>query len=525
MSRFNTPAARPAVHSPVATGAVPSGVTHEGAPGFARDQKSELFLLAVAHMGDGSFYESRPERDRRFTALVHGVTMNDPEWMAAFIPWLRGEANMRTASVVAAAEAAKALLVDEKPGGRQLVASALQRADEPGELLAYWHSRHGRVVPKPVKRGLADAVARLYTEYSLMKYDTASHGYRFGDVIDLSHPDAAEAWRGDLYEYALDRRHNRDNPVPESLAMIRANAALRSAAAEDPAVLLGADALKAAGMTWEDALSLAGSKVVKRDLWTALIPSMGYMALLRNLRNFDEAGVPDGTAEGVIARLTDPEQVARSRQFPFRFLSAYRAASLRWAYPLEKALHLSLANVPALKGRTLILVDRSGSMFDRVSEKSGLNRADTAALFGAALAVRCEHADLAEFGTTSQPVQFRGTDSVLRIIERFGSLGGTDTAGAIRRHYRDTFHSRVVIITDEQAWGGYLGANPAQLVPEKVPVYTWNLAGYQHGHGPSGTANRHTFGGLTDNAFPMIQLLESGRDGHWEDLFGKFATA
>ena len=41
--------------------------------------------------------------------------------------------------------------------------SVLQRADEPGELLAYWLAAHGRAVPKPVKRGVADAAVRLYT--------------------------------------------------------------------------------------------------------------------------------------------------------------------------------------------------------------------------------------------------------------------------------------------------------------------------------------------------------------------------
>jgi len=514
MSRFNTTGTRPTAASPVATEAVPSGVTHEGAPGFARDSKSELFLLAVSHMGDGSFYESQPDRDTRFRSLVHGVAMNDPEWMARFVPWLRNGANMRTASVVAAAEAAKALLIDEKPGGRKIVASALQRADEPGELLAYWTSRYGRAVPKPVKRGVADAVARLYDEYALLKYDTASHGYRFGDVIDLCHPDAAEPWRGDLYRHALDRRHNRDNAVPDSLAMIRANAMLRARGAEDPEALLDAGALKAAGMTWEDALSLAGSKAPKRELWAALIPSMGYMALLRNLRNFDDAGVPDAVAEQVAARLSDPAQVAKSRQFPFRFLSAYKAVpSLRWAYPLEKALGLSLANVPEMKGRTLVLVDRSGSMFDGISAKSGLNRADTAALFGAAVALRCEHADLVQFGSSSAPVQFRGAESVLKIIGRFGNLGGTYTAQAVQQHYRDGFHSRVVIITDEQT-AAYSG-DPLSLIAGRIPVYTWNLAGYQYGHGPSGGANRHTFGGLTDSAFKLIPLLEAGRNASW----------
>lgn len=523
MARFNTTGTRTTTASPVITEAVPSGVTHEGAPGFARDHKSELFLLAVSHMGDGSFYESQPERDSRFRALVHGVTMNDPEWMARFVPWLRNGANMRTASVVAAAEAAEALLIDEKPGGRKIIASALQRADEPGELLAYWHSRHGRVIPKPVKRGLADAAARLYDEYALMKYDTASHGYRFGDVIDLAHPDAAEPWRGDLYRHALDRRHNRDNPVPDSLGMVRANAMLRARAAEDPAALLDADALKAAGMTWEDALSLTGNRVPKRELWAALIPSMGYMALLRNLRNFDDAGVPDSVADQVAARLSDPQQVAKSRQFPFRFLSAYKAVpSLRWSYPLEKALGLSLANVPEMKGRTLILVDRSGSMFDTVSAKSGLNRAETAALFGAAVALRCEHADLVQFGTSSARVDYRPAESVLKIIGRFGNLGGTCTGHAVQQHYRDGFHSRVVIITDEQT-SGYSG-DPLSLIAGRIPVYTWNLAGYQHGHGPSGGANRHTFGGLTDSAFRLIPMLEAGHGARWDDLFATAAA-
>ena len=522
MARFNTRVASTVVTSPVTSEATPSGQTYEGAPGYARSAKSELFLLAVAYMGsDATFYETGKQRDARFADLVRKVAVEDPAWTDGFIPWLRNDANMRTASLVAAAEALKARLDAKLPGGRKLVSGALQRADEPGELLAYWHSLYGRNEPKPLKRGIADAIVRLYSEFSLLKYDTDSHGYRFGDVIERvhvtgEHPEVKGTWKGALYEHAIDRRHGRDNDVPEELAMIRANAALRKHAAEDPRALLDAAALKAAGMTWEDALSLAGSKVSKRDLWAALIPSMGFMAQLRNLRNFDDAGVPDEVAGDVVARLTDPEQVSKSRQFPFRFLSAYRAApSLRWAYPLERALHLSLANVPALKGRTLVLVDRSGSMFDGVSAKSGLNRADTAALFGTALALRSEHADLVEFGTNSRPVQFRGSESVLKVIERFTGMGGTNTADAVRRHYRDTFHSRVVIVTDEQAWGGYYGAEPASLIPAHIPVYTWNLAGYQRGHGPSGSGNRHTFGGLADVSFKMIGLLESGRDCAW----------
>ncbi len=146
MARFNRTAAV-AAKGPVATEAVPSGFTHEGAPGYARDAKSELFLLAVAHLGDGSFYEKAQDRNDRFTALVGQVAVEDPEWTGKFIPWLRDSAGMRTASVIAAAEALRALQLAGKPGGRQIVAGTLRRADEPGELLAYWMSRYGRKLP------------------------------------------------------------------------------------------------------------------------------------------------------------------------------------------------------------------------------------------------------------------------------------------------------------------------------------------------------------------------------------------
>lgn len=545
MSKFNRPRARPAAASPVKTEARPTGRTHEGAPGHARDAKSELFLLAVANMvGEDTFYERAKARDDRYSALVRRLAVEDAEWTARLLAWLRADAHMRSASLVGAAEYVKGRLdaagsrerhtheagegADAASFGgdslgyrtttnRRVIDSVLQRADEPGEMLAYWTSKYGRNIPKPVKRGVADAVGRLFTERNLLKYDTDSKGFRFGDVLDLVHPspDGDKSWQGALFAYALDRRHNRGSiPDPDVLPMLAYNLAFLESAGENPERLLDAAALKRAGLTWENALSLAGNKVDKKALWEALIPTMGYMALLRNLRNFDQAGVSDEVAEQVAAKLADPEQVTKSRQFPFRFLAAYNAApSLRWSWALEKALNASLSNVPSMPGRTLILVDRSGSMFGSISQRSGLNRADSAAIFGTALAVRAASADLVEFGTSHRPVRVSAGASVLAVLKEFTSMGGTNTAEAVRSNYRA--HDRVVIVTDEQAWGGYYGADPLGQVPVNVPIYTWNLAGYEHGHGPSGEGQRHTFGGLTDAAFRMIPLLEAGRNADW----------
>ncbi|WP_058041117.1 TROVE domain-containing protein [Streptomyces roseifaciens] len=522
MARFNTRAPKAAGPvSPVTT--TGRTRTHLGGKGHARDDRSELFLLAVANfVSQQTYHESGTSRDDRFAALVRKLAVEDPAWTAGLLRWLRGDGRMRTASLVGAAEYVKARLdagATDGPTNRQVVDAVLRRADEPGEMLAYWTSAYGRNVPKPVKRGIADAVKRLYTGRNLLKYDTASKGYRFGDVLNLVHPtpDPDKPWQGALFQYALDRRHNPDTATPPaSDRTLTAHRALMAVPVEERRAVVtgpgGAERLAAAGMTWE---ALAGWLQGPMDAaaWEAVIPSMGTMALVRNLRNFDEAGVSDAVAEQVAARMADPEEVARSRQFPFRYLAAYQhAPSLRWAYPLERALGHSLGNVPQLPGRTLILVDRSGSMWSPLSDRSQLNRADAAAIFGTAVAMRAADADLVEFGTTSAPVTYRQGESVLKVLERFGSLGGTDTTEAVRRHYRG--HDRVLIVTDEQAAYHHAG-DPTEQVPAHIPVYTWNLAGYRPGHGPSGSADRHTFGGLTDAAFRMVPLLEDGRDAHW----------
>ncbi|MFC8229185.1 TROVE domain-containing protein [Streptomyces sp. NPDC057287] len=522
MARFNTRPTRPHVTSPVrSTGR--TAPNHQGAVGHLRDSRSELFLLAVANfVSQETFHEDTEERDTRFATLVRTLAVEDPEWTAGLLSWLRREGRMRTASVVGAAEYVRARLeagAVDGPSNRQVVDSVLLRPDEPGELLGYWTSRYGRAVPKPIKRGIADAVRRLYSGRALLKYDTASKGYRFGDVLNLVHaaPDPGKPWQGDLFQYALDRRHHPEDAVPPgSNRTLTAHRALMAVPVTERRAVVtgpdGADRLAAAGMTWE---ALAGWLQGPMDAaaWEAVIPSMGAMALVRNLRNFDEAGVSDEVAAGVAARISDPDAVAASRQFPFRYLAAYQhAPSLRWAYPLEQALGHSLANVPALPGRTLILVDRSGSMWSPLSDRSLLNRADAAAVFGAALALRAADADLVEFGTGSAAVPYRRSESVLRILDRFGSLGGTQTVQAVRKHFRA--HDRVLIVTDEQASFTHYG-DATEGIPPTVPVYTWNLAGYRVGHAPSGSENRHTFGGLSDAAFRMVPLVEAGRSADW----------
>lgn len=140
--------------------------------------------------------------------------------------------------------------------------------------------------------------------------------------------------------------------------------------------------------------------------------------------------------------------------------------------------------------------------------------ADKAAIFGNALALRAEDATLVQFGSSAHEIQFSKSDSLLPMMNKYRSLGGTATATALKQFYKG--HDRVIIITDEQydGYSWYGSGDPSDAIPSTTPMYTWNLEGYKAG-GKAGSLKRHTFGGLTDAAFKQIPLIEAGQQGAW----------
>lgn len=524
MSKFNLAGTRAvAGRGPVSANPAPTSYTHEGAPAVDRDPKSELFLTAVANfVGEDTYYEDARTRDDRYAALVRQVALIDVEWLTGFVRWLRNDAFMRSAAIVAAAQAIKARMDAGLHGGnRPLVSAAMARADEPGEFLAYWRSQFGRTVPLPVKNGLRDVIRTLYSERSLLKYDTGSKGYRFADLIDLYRPVPLSDWQSALFRYALDRRHGHADTVPPILPVLRARAELEATpTSQRRAVLADPARLRRAGMTWET-LSAWLDGPMDRQAWEAVIPSMGIMALARNLRNFDQAGVTDEVAARVAARFADPAEIVRSRMFPYRWLAAYeQAPSLRWGHALDKALQASLNNIPAMPGRTLILVDTSASMSSGgFSRHSKMTPVKAAAVFGVALTAKGERVDLHGFADGVFRHQIARGASVIREIDAFcrriGEVGhSTRIPESIRATYRD--HDRVFVISDMQTFAGYGGATVTGSIPQNVPLYGVVLGGYRPAAFDARSPNRIELGGLSDATFRVIPLLERGRDaiGH-----------
>jgi hypothetical protein len=506
----------------------PAPRTHEGDVGFAKDAKTELFTLAASSLLTDKFYESADEQQARIVSLVSLVSQADPVWVANFARWLRDEGNIRSASIVVAATYAKVsldgLLPEGAPPARGVVRSVLSRADEPMEMLGYWLHTYGSPIPKPIKRGVADAATKLYNEYAALKYNGRADHYPMGRVINLTHPSPQGEWQSHLFRYVLDAHHRgvAEAEVPEVLATIRAARDLENTPEGERRDLLrrNVEALGAAGFTWERLSGwLPGG--MDAEAWEAVIPHMGYMALLRNLRNFVEAGVAPAVLDRVGDILKDPERVAKSRQFPYRFWMAYKhSGTVEFSLPLERALEAAVPNIPSLKGSTLVMIDDSGSMHSqwryggygsKGPRESKVTPAEKAALFGFGLAMRAEKADV--YGFSNHARRANVATSLLRNVEAFmaNKLGqATYTWSCTAEVYRG--HDRVIILGDQQDHPG--DGRSRGRIPTGVPIYVWDMGGYQTANIQTGPGN-YLFGGFTDACFRQIPLLESGRTGSW----------
>lgn len=570
MAKLNTPSRRAARRTGglLATEAMPSGLTHEGTDGYGRDSRSELFLAAITALaGEGTFYEKGVARDDRLTALIHSVAHADPVWAGGFLPWLRADAGFRTASVLLGVEYGRARATARCAGDpgcgltplfrhpdgvelcefhrahigdlhgvwtriprpRRVLDAVCQRADEPGEALAYFTSLYGKSLPTWLRRGIGDAAIRLWTPYAATKYDSPRDEWRMADIMELCHPGdrhagdqelhAFQAGDRGLFKWLLDDRHGGPDarrPDPQTLPMLAARAELaRVPVAQRRAALADPERFATAGVTWE---WLAGWLQGPMDdtAWSVIAPTLPHMALLRNLANLDKAGVPDHIAEELARRLADPDAVRKGRQFPWAYLLAYlEAPSDRWKWALSRALDASLGNIPDPGGRTLILIDLSASMNNLLSDKSKATRVQAAALFGIAYArALAGRADVVGFGTNSAAITVAPGGSVLRATEDLvGAIGivghTTHTSTAVARWFDRSRHDRVVIFTDDQPQDG----DPGRALPLEVPLYIWDLGGYQRGATRAVGGTRHLIGGFSTESFRLIPLLEQGASG------------
>lgn len=351
---------------------------------------------------DREFYEDGRTIVERIVDLAGKVA---PEKVAALAVEARSQFHLRHVPLLLTSALAR------HSGGKLVedaVAGVIQRADELSELVAI-HAKVNGVTPDKVKPKLSAAMKRglarsflKFNEYALAKYNR-DNAVKLRDVLFLCHAKP-------------------DSPEREALWK-------RLAAGE-----------LAAPDTWEVALSGGADK---RETFERLIREgqLGYLALLRNLRNMVDAGCDmDLVRSAIVARK------GADRVLPFRYVAAARAAP-RLEPEIDTALCEAVASAPRLTGKTIVLVDVSGSMGTQLSARSDLKRVDAAAALASVV-----NGDLRVFSFSDRLVEvpprrgMAGVDAVIRSQPH----GSTYLGAAVSALSKEP-HDRLIVITDEQS--------------------------------------------------------------------------
>lgn len=396
--------------------------THEGAPAKQISPELQLRRSVLACMlWEDQFYEDGVAIAGRIRELVAKVPA---EKVAALAVEAREKMKLRHAPLLLVREMAR--LATHRHLVAETLTRVIQRADELSEFVALYWSEGKQPLSAQIKKGLAAAFTR-FDEYALAKYNRATP-VKLRDVLFLSHAKPLDAAQAAMWKRLVEG----ELATPD---------------------------------TWEVALS---SGADKREAWERLLSEnkLGALALLRNLRNMAETKVSEQTIREALARMRT------ERVLPFRFIAAARYAP-QWEPELEMAMLRSLEGQAKLPGKTVLLVDVSGSMDAQLSRRSEMRRNDAA--YGLAVLLREIAADVSIYTFSDKLVRVpaRQGFALRDALNTSQPHHGTYLGRALKEIGEN--YDRLIVITDEQSHDPV--PNP------KARGYMLNVASYQNGVG------------------------------------------
>lgn len=411
--------------------------TAEGAPAKHITPVQQLRRLVMSCMlWEDNFYIDGKAVAQLIREAVHSVPLADA---GAIAVEARTTMKLRHVPLLIAREMARHPRLKDNPKAvSETIATIIQRPDELSEFVSIYWKDGKQPLSKQVKLGLAKAFTK-FNEYSLAKYNRKKD-VMLRDVLFLCHskpadvPQEAVPW--DKAARQVYANADKFKPKLNRDAMFRPNGF------SEGELLYGKliyDQLEVPD-TWEVELSAGGNK---REVFERLMTEkkLGDLAFLRNLRNMTESGVP----YDVIAAYGETRNWGRV--LPFRFIAAARIVPQLKSY-LEHWMFKCLEGSPMLPGHTVLCVDVSGSMQDRLSAKSDLNRLDAAKALAMLLREVCEMVTILKFDTSAERVNaFRGfaLDAAIG-----GPRGGTDIGRAVTAA-NQLNPDRLIVLTDEQS--------------------------------------------------------------------------
>lgn len=304
----------------------------------------------------------------------------------------------------------------------------IHRPDELAEFLSlYWSDNfkdaedetpiRKKSLSAQVKKGLA-AAFRKFDEYQLAKWNKSGKSVSLRDVLFLCHAKPKDKDQEALWKRLVE------------------------------GTLASPD-------TWEVGLSAAKTNEEKRAVWERLITTNALrpFAFLKNLRNMLEVGVAPAVIKGYLT------SIKTDMLLPLDFLKAAGFAR-DYRAELEQAMFRCAAGFPKLPGWTIFVLDVSGSMGAKLSDKSDFCRLDAGLAMAVLAAEMCESITI--YATAGNDSTREHTTARLRPVRGFGLCdevlkdrlggGGIFTRQCLDyiRDHEDGVPDRIVVFSDSQ---------------------------------------------------------------------------
>ena len=423
----------------------PALINHAGGPSLAIDAQQQLKRVVLANMlFEDQFYIDGKSTADLVSSLVPKVA---PEKVAEIAIEARSAYKLRHVPLMLCRELARIGKLKA-----ETLTSVVSRPDEIGEFISlYWKDKK-QPLANQVKKGLAQAFSK-FNEYQFAKWNKNSAAVKLRDALFLVHAKPKDEAQAELFKK------------------------------------IASDTLEVAD-TWETNLSAGADK---RETFTRLLQEkkLGALAFIRNLRNMSQAGVDESLVRSYA------KSVNTDRVLPFRFIAAARMMP-QFEDMLEDMMLRSLESHEKLPGKTVLLIDVSGSMFGtKVSAKSDLDRFDAAAALAVLAREICEEVEIYSFSHGAVRVAPRRGFALVEAIRNSQSHRGTYLGRSMAEINKGTSYDRVIVFTD--------GQSSDRVPAPKGKGYVINVASYQNGIN-SGAYT--TITGMSEAVIDFIQMSE-----------------
>lgn len=456
-------------------------VNNCGHVAYSMTDKAKLVTqVLTSFFNESKFYG---DNSAEIEETIIKVIKKEPEFVSKLAIFARREFNMRSIAHVLTAYLAHE--TEGKPYVRQTVKGISLRGDDVTEIMAFYLSKFGKPIPNSLKKGINDVLIK-FDEYTFAKYKGNGKTVKMRDLLCLCRPTPLSESQSQMWKRCLENKL--ETPV-----------------------------------TWETQLSANGNNT---ETWEKLIDSgkIGYMALLRNLANIIKANPKN--IDKVLERIQNPEAVRKSKQLPFRYLSAYRTiqpiAGSKALDALESAVDIAIENIPKIHGNTVIAVDVSASMQDKISSKSEI-RCYEIALMLAYIANRiCDNAYVLAFNTGLYKITVSKRVNIIdATLNTRINGGGTNMSLPFQHMISNKIKAdRVIILSDNVCNSGvtwYCNKTVNMLADEyrtKTGNNIWVHAIDLQGYGTQQFAGEKTniIAGWSEKVFDFINLVEQGEN-------------